>query len=144
MKSERISGSSKNKQAADANSRGIRKGIEKGHDAEALEAKYRKYAEGHGAGFTVGDSKMANRNYDKLAALLPKLRATGDRGEQILRRLMNDPSDAVAMWAATHSLPVAEEEALATLRAIAGRGGIIGFSAEMVIREWKNGRLRID
>lgn len=56
---------------------------------------------------------------------------------------MNDPSDAVAIWAATHSLPIAEEEALATLRGIAERGGIIGFGAKMVIKEWKSGRLTI-
>ena len=142
MKSERISGSS-NGQAADANGRGIRKAAGKTQDAETLETKYRKYADVHGAGFIEGDSKAANRNYDKLAALLPTLRATSDRGEEILRRLMKDPSDAVATWAATHCLPISEEEALSTLRAIAGRGGIIGFSAETVIKEWKSGRLMI-
>jgi hypothetical protein len=120
------------------------KGIEKNRDAEKLKAKCRKFAEAHGAAYTRGDSRTANRNYDKLAVLLPKLRATADRGEEILRRLMKDPSDSVATWAATHSLPIAEKEALAILGAIARREGIIGFSAEMVIKEWKSGRLTID
>ena len=57
---------------------------------------------------------------------------------------MEDPSDSVAMWAATHSLPICEAEALATLGAIARKGGVMGFSAEIVVREWKSGRLTID
>jgi hypothetical protein len=113
-------------------------------DAETLEAKYREIAEDYGAAYIRGDHKVANRNYDKLAALLPKLRATGDRGEEILRRLMKDQSDSVATWAATHSLPIAEKDALATLSAIARTEGVIGFGAEMVIKEWKSGRLVID
>lgn len=111
---------------------------------ETLEARYRKYAEEYGAAYTGYDYKRTNRNHDKLVALLPELRATADRGEEILRRLMKDSSDAVATWAATHSLPIAEKDALATLDAIAQRGGMIGFGAKMVIEEWKCGRLVID
>ena len=113
-------------------------------DDGTLEARYRKYAQGHGDGSRSGDFRTTNRNHDKLVALLPELRAIGDRGEEILRRLMTDPSDAVAGWAATHSLPIAEKDALSTLRAIARKGGIIGLDAEMVIKEWKGGRLTID
>lgn len=113
-------------------------------DAKALEIKYRKIAKEYGAAYVNGDHKVANRNYDKLVALLPKLRATDDRGKEILRRLMKDECDAVATWAATHSLPIAESDALAILRAIAQKEGVIGFSAEMVLKEWKGGRLVID
>ncbi len=88
---------------------------EMNHDPEALETKYRKIANDYGAAYVKGDHKAANKNYDKLAALLPKLRATSDRGKEILRRLMKDESDAVATWAATHSLPIAENDALVTL-----------------------------
>lgn len=111
---------------------------------ERLESEYRKYAEEYGAAYTSGDHKTTNRNYAKLAALLPELRATAKQGEEILHRLMKDQSDAVAMWAATHSLPIAEKEALATLDAIARRGGIIGHSSRMVIKEWQGGRLVIE
>jgi hypothetical protein len=45
--------------------------------------------------------------------------------------------------ATTHSLPIAGEDALAILEAIAIKGGIIGLEAEMVIKEWKAGRLTI-
>ena len=112
-------------------------------EVERLEKKCRKYTEEHAAATANGDYKTANRSYDKLAGLLPKLRSSHDQGKEILYRLMKDPSDAVSMWAATHSLPIAEEDALAILEAIAKRGGIIGFNAEMVIKEWKAGRLMI-
>lgn len=113
-------------------------------DAEALEEKYRKYAEDYGAAYVNGDHKKANRNYTKLAALLPQLRAIGKQGEEILQRLRSSQSDAVAMWASTHSLPIAEEDAVATLDSISRRGGIIGHSSKMVIREWQSGRLKFD
>lgn len=111
---------------------------------ERLEFEYRKYAEEYGAAYMRGDHKTTNRNYTKLAALLPVLRETAKQGEELLHRLMKDQSDAVAMWAATHSLPIAEKEALATLDAIARRGGIIGHSSRMVIKEWQSGRLVIE
>lgn len=113
-------------------------------DSRILESEYRKCAEDYGAAYIQGDYKTTNKNYLKLAKLLQKLRATGKHGEEILRRLMTDRSDAVAMWAATHSLPISEKEALVTLVAIAGRGGIIGHSSKMVIREWQAGRLVIE
>lgn len=114
------------------------------HNVETLEAKYRKYAEEYGAAYKGYDYKRTNKNHDKLAALLPKLRATSDRGEGVLRRLMKDQSEAVALWAATHSLPIAEGDALETLGAIAQKGGIFGFDARMVIKEWQSGRLTIN
>lgn len=110
---------------------------------ENLEDKCRKYAEDHATASKNGDYREANRNYDKLTKLLSELRVTHDKGEEILRRLMKDRSDAVSMWAATQSLPIAEKEALAILEAVSARGGIIGFNAEMVISEWKSGRLTI-
>jgi hypothetical protein len=114
------------------------------NNAETLAAEYRNYAEEYGAAYRDYDYKRTNRNHDKLVALLPKLRAISDRGEKILRQLMKDPSDAVALWAATHSLPVNEEEALSVLDSIAQRGGVFGFDEKMVIKEWQSGHLKID
>ena len=118
-------------------------GFKMSREVERLEDKCRKYAEEHAATSTNGDHRTANRSYDKLVALLLELRSSHDQRKEILRRLMQDPSDAVSMWAATHSLPVVEEDALAILEAIARKGGIIGFNAEMVTKEWKAGRLII-
>lgn len=112
-------------------------------NTEALEANYRTCAEAYGAAYMRGDHKVTNRNYDKLTVLVAKLRTCGEKGEAILRRLMKDESDAIAMCAATHSLPFAERDALDVLDSIARRGGVIGFSAETTVKEWKSGRLTI-
>lgn len=112
-------------------------------DVELLEGKFRQYAEAHGAASEQGDYKTANRNYDKLLGIVAKLRVHGAQGEAALRRLMKDRSDAVAAFAATRSLPFAEADALEVLEAIARKAGAVGFNAEMVIKEWKGGRLVI-
>ena len=57
---------------------------------------------------------------------------------------MKDQSDAVALWAATHSLPIAENDALEMLDFLAKRGGMFSFDAQMVMKEWQSGRLMID
>lgn len=110
---------------------------------ELLESKYREFAEAHGAATIRGDYKAANRNHDKLVALVPKLRACGGEGEAALLRLMADQSEAVACWAATHSLPFAESDALRTLDALAKRTGVWAFNAEMVAQQWRRGELKI-
>jgi len=110
---------------------------------EALETKYREYADAYGAAIERGDHKMANRNHDKLTALLPKLRECSDKGEAALRRLMKDQSDAVAAWAATHSLSFAEADALKVLDVIAQKAGLTAFDAKMVARQWRKGELKI-
>lgn len=109
----------------------------------ALETQYRKCAESFGVASVRGDAKAMNKNFDKLAAIGPKLRAYGEKGEAVLRRLMKDRSEAVASWAATDSLPFAEAEALEVLDAIATKNGPIPFSARMTAREWRAGELKI-
>jgi hypothetical protein len=78
-----------------------------------------------------------------LVALVPKLRALGDEGEVALFRLMNDSSEGVACWAATHSLPFAELAALEVLDNLAKKTGPIGFDARMVAEMWRSGKLVI-
>ena len=109
---------------------------------EALEAKYRKYAEASTEAIRQGDAKTANRNFDKLKAVVPKLKAFGPQSEVVLRRLMKDPSDAVATSAAFDCLPFAETEALKVLDTIGGKGGIVAFNAKMIAKEWRSGELK--
>lgn len=110
---------------------------------ETPESKYREFAEAHGAATRRGDYKAANKSYDKLVALVPKLRGYGSEGEAALLRLMNDRSESVAVWAATHSLPFAESDALAVLDTLAKKAGPTGFAAEIVVQQWKRGQLII-
>jgi hypothetical protein len=110
---------------------------------EILESKYRELAEAHGEATQRGDHKAANKNHDGLVALVPKLRALGDKGEAALIGLMNDSSEAVACWAATHCLPFAELAALGVLDTLAKKTGPIGFDARMVAEMWRSGQLVI-
>jgi len=110
---------------------------------ETLESRYREYADAYGIASERGNSKAANRNYDKLAALIPELRAYGDQGQAILRRLMKDRSDAVAAWAALHSLPFAETDALQILDLIAEKKGVTALDAMMTARLWRAGELKV-
>lgn len=114
------------------------------NDTEKLESEYRKYAEEHGSAYKDYDYKRTNKFHDKFMVLLPRMRENSDRGEEILRRLMKDKSGTVVLWAGTHSLPIAEKEAIATLDSIVQKGGVFGFDAKMVIREWQGGRLKVD
>lgn len=108
-----------------------------------LETEYRNYAESYGKAVERDDTKTANRMFDKINAIGPKLRAHGMKGEAVLRRLMKDRSDAIASWAATDSLPFAEAEALAVLDAIGKKAGSIAFDAEMTAEQWRAGKLKI-
>ncbi len=110
---------------------------------KTLESRYRECAEAYGIASERGDSKMTNRNYDRLTALVPKLREYGEEGEAILRRLMNDRSDAVAVWAAMHSLPFAETDALHILDAIGKKNGTAALDAIMTARLWRAGDLKV-
>ncbi|WP_428664194.1 hypothetical protein [Reyranella sp.] len=114
-----------------------------GNQIDALELKYRKYAEAYGAAAVRGDVRATNRNSNKLAEILTKLRACGEQGKAVLRRLMNDGSDAIAVSAAFDSLPFAETEALKILDVIAKKAGPIALDAMMCAKLWRAGELKI-
>lgn len=110
---------------------------------DSLEETYRRAAHDYGAAAQLGNAKAKTKSLKKLISIGPKLRTGGKKGEGALRRLMRDPSDAVATWAARDSLPFAEQEALAVLDAIGKKTGPIAFDAEMVAETWRAGKLKI-
>jgi hypothetical protein len=110
---------------------------------DALELEYRKYAEAFGKASERSDAKATNRNFDKLAVVRVKLKASGKQGEAVLRRLMKDRSSAIAKCAAADSLPFAEAEALKVLDAIGKKTGPIALDAEMTAELWRAGELKI-
>jgi len=109
---------------------------------DELESDYRKYAEAFGKAAERSDSKATNRNFDKLAVVRLKLRACGETGKAVLRRLMKDRSNAIAKCAAVDSLPFAEAEALEVLDAIGKKAGPIALDAEMTAELWRAGELK--
>jgi len=108
---------------------------------EILEHRYRELAEAHGAATLSGDYKRASKSHDALIATLLELRIHGSSYEAALKRLMADPNASVAGWAATHSLPFAEAEALAVLKGLSNGTGPVAFGAGIVIQQWNKGQL---
>jgi len=106
-----------------------------------LVKEYREAALAHGKATIEGDYKSANLNHDKLVALLLKIRESGGLGQAALLALAEDQDQAVACWAATHSLKFDEERALAILNKLSEKLGPMGFNAKMVIQQWKKGQL---
>lgn len=110
---------------------------------EALESEYRECGEAFGEAVKLGDPAASNKNFRKRAAIVQKLRTCGKQGESVLRRLMKDRSDAVAVWAATDSLLFAEVDALKVLDRIASKKGLIPFDARIIAEQWRAGELKI-
>ena len=65
-----------------------------------------------------------------------ELKACGKQGEPVLRGLMRNSSDAVAVRAAIDSLPFAEEEGLEVLDTVAKKNRPIAFDATMTAMQW--------
>lgn len=111
------------------------------HIANNLKEEYREIAAAHGIATLNGDYKAANSQYERLVALVPRIRSCGSSGEEALFELTNDNNDAVVCWAATHSLSFDPARALSALEQLSQKKGPIGFDATMVVQEWKKGSL---
>ena len=58
--------------------------------------------------------------------------------------MISHPTPTVAQWSAAHSLFWAETEARAYLETLARSDGVGSLEAEMVLREFGEGRLKMD
>ena len=89
---------------------------------------------------SMGKSKIANRNYDKIAEVIKYLRINKTLDK--LSVFYIHPNQSVRSWAAAYLLPVNEKESIKVLKKIANRKGPGAFDAKMTIQEWENGNLR--
>lgn len=94
------------------------------------------------------DHRRANRWFDRLSKARRQLRLEPDRGRAALLKMLKDDSPWVRMYAATDLLGTDQTDAVETLENIMNdatlRGrGFIRVDAEMVLREWRAGRLEI-
>jgi hypothetical protein len=104
-----------------------------------LIARYADAAKRHGAA-TVSGSRPANEEADLIAAVYRELRRRNS--EDALLRLLESGDDGVRCWAAAHALEFAPEHGEPVLVRLADSPGLLGFTAEMTLREWRRGRLR--
>ena len=66
----------------------------------------------------------------------------GPEGLEAFKSLLSDESRHVRCWVASQLLACGDTSGLHVLEADAAAGGVRGFSSEMVLTEWKAGRLR--
>lgn len=68
-----------------------------------------------------------------------------DKGENFLIGLLEGDDPSVVTWSALHLLPFRESEAvLALQKATEAAHPLIAFGAEMTLKEWRAGRLKVD
>lgn len=70
------------------------------------------------------------------------LERRGSEGRAAFCSLLADESHHVRSWAAAQLLALGNAEAIPVLEAEAAESGLRGFSAKMVLQEWKAGRLK--
>lgn len=106
-------------------------------------ARYKLHAENHGKATLDGDSELANLSYDEIVKCLQQIRQFGIEGDIALLSLTEDENQSVRCWAASHSLRFDKHKAKKVLKRLSKERGIIAFDAEMVLKEWKKGRLEL-
>jgi hypothetical protein len=92
----------------------------------------------------AGKPKEANRMYDLLVAIRAELRARGSQALRQLLKLLDDPDPGTRCWVAGSVLDFAAEEAEPVLAEIAkNAGGLVGFSAERTLEQWRAGTFKV-
>jgi hypothetical protein len=111
---------------------------------DALKDQFRRVAIVHGEGTETGDNQKSNEAYDREVALVKEMRLLSDRGRALLSSLLSDSDAAVRSSAASCLLPLDESTTIPILEHVARSTlPLVGPSAEMVLREWRSGRLKI-
>jgi len=110
---------------------------------ESLVTSYRAAAIRHGIANATGSFRSGNKDADLMLSIYKELSHRGLKSQTKLLCLLDDADSSVKAWAATHSLNFAAPAALATLKSLVSEEGLAGFNAEMVLKEWKKGNLRI-
>jgi hypothetical protein len=91
----------------------------------------------------AGKPKDGNRMFDLLVVIHRELRARGIEAQRQLLVLLDDPDPGTRCWAATAVMEFAPGEGERVLADLArNAGGLVGFSAEWALEEWKAGTLK--
>lgn len=92
----------------------------------------------------VGDAPATNRAHKKLMSALREIRETPDKGASFLANQLRSENPSVVTWSALHLLPYRQDDAVLALQKVAETAPpLISFGAEMTLKEWRAGRLKI-
>ena len=112
---------------------------------KSSEDRFIEGARQHGEGTIEGDAPVANRAYKKLIIDLREMRQAPDRGEAFLVSQLGSENPSIVTWSALHLLPYRQGEAVLALEKVVETGPpLIAFGAEMTLKEWRAGRLKVD
>src|SRR5688572_24546459 len=99
-----------------------------------LVSRYVAEAEGTAA----PDARSANRAHDRLHRVYQKLSSSAE-GRAAISSLLSHECPKVRLWSAAHSLAWNEAEARKTLERLLELDDLLGFEAEMTLREFDAG-----
>ena len=80
--------------------------------------------------------------YDQMEAAWQVLEQHGADGRQAFKELLTDESRHVRGWVAAQLLGLGDQSGVEMLEADTLEGGMRSFTAEMVLKEWRGGRLK--
>lgn len=92
-----------------------------------------------------GDRTGSNTAHKRVSTAMKAISQQQDKGAYFLTEAIKDDRASVRLWAATYLLPIDSQAALSTLNAI--KDGDCPWQiqaiAEVVIDQWRNGRLEL-
>ena len=110
---------------------------------KGLVSEYEMAAELHGRGTHCGDYRLANSGYERLANAYRMLRDLGTMGQEALLLLLAHSAPSMISWAATLALEFGPQRGEQVLEHIAaGPPSPERLSAQMTLKNWRNGQLR--
>lgn len=110
---------------------------------EQLLDTYRAAADLHGRSTISGNSRSANRAARRLAECNEEVQCRGAEAQEEFLRMLRDQSGDVPLWSAAHCLAFRPDLGEEVLEALILSGGHVGLSAQMTLREWRAGRLKL-
>lgn len=85
---------------------------------------------------------LDSRLHAQMAKACIDLESQGEQGSAALHSLLHDESPWVRSWVAAHLLSQGDLQARPVLDALAKDSGLVGFAAQMVLDEYRKGRLK--
>ena len=109
---------------------------------EELVSEYAEYASQHGKATELGDYKKGNKVHDKLIKIYRQIKEQGDLAHPMFKKMLYSSDPGVKSWAASHLLAISPKEAETVLTDIGKTpNSLVAFTANMILEEWKKGRL---
>lgn len=112
-------------------------------EIETLVNRYAEATAEHGRATERGDHRRANRAQEVVSSVYRELRRRGLESQRLLLRFLTDSNAGTRLWAASHSLEFSPGDGEPVLIAMSETPqSLVGFSAKMTLKQWREGKLR--